>query len=121
MKAMLLSVLCDFRPAATAIGLGVNGIVAQGSEAGGHARGRIPLHALLRTIRQNWPELLLIAAGLFMLTASQSVAAQTLYYHGQMLDSSGNAVADPNGGVAFTINIYSNNGTCLIYIDRLSE
>jgi NAD(P)H-dependent flavin oxidoreductase YrpB (nitropropane dioxygenase family) len=49
--------------AATAIGLGVNGIVAQGSEAGGHARGRIPLHALLRTIRQNWPELLLIAAG----------------------------------------------------------
>src|SRR6202040_2238466 len=36
--------------AAAAIGLGVDGIVAQGSEAGGHARGHIPLHALLRTI-----------------------------------------------------------------------
>ena len=33
--------------AAAAIELGVNGIVAQGSEAGGHARGHIPLHALL--------------------------------------------------------------------------
>lgn len=32
--------------AAAAIELGVNGIVAQGSEAGGHARGHIPLHAL---------------------------------------------------------------------------
>jgi NAD(P)H-dependent flavin oxidoreductase YrpB (nitropropane dioxygenase family) len=49
--------------AATAIGFGVSGIVAQGSEAGGHARGRIPLHALLRTIRQNWPDVLLLAAG----------------------------------------------------------
>ena len=49
--------------AATAIGFGVNGIVAQGCEAGGHARGRIPLHALLRTIRNNWPDVLLLAAG----------------------------------------------------------
>jgi NAD(P)H-dependent flavin oxidoreductase YrpB (nitropropane dioxygenase family) len=49
--------------AAIAIGLGVNGIVAQGSEAGGHARGRIPLHALLRTIRHNWPDILLLGAG----------------------------------------------------------
>jgi NAD(P)H-dependent flavin oxidoreductase YrpB (nitropropane dioxygenase family) len=49
--------------AATAIGFGVSGIVAQGSEAGGHARGRIPLHALLRTIHQNWPDVLLLAAG----------------------------------------------------------
>src|ERR1700748_441883 len=49
--------------AATAIELGVDGIVAQGSEAGGHARGRIPLHALLRTIRDNWPGMLLMAAG----------------------------------------------------------
>jgi NAD(P)H-dependent flavin oxidoreductase YrpB (nitropropane dioxygenase family) len=49
--------------AATAIGFGVNGIVAQGSEAGGHARGRIPLHALLRTIRHSWPDMLLLAAG----------------------------------------------------------
>jgi nitronate monooxygenase len=49
--------------AAAAIELGVNGIVAQGSEAGGHARGRIPLHALLQTIRHNWPDMLLLAAG----------------------------------------------------------
>ncbi|WAC93421.1 NAD(P)H-dependent flavin oxidoreductase [Mycobacterium sp. Aquia_213] len=49
--------------AATAIGFGVCGIVAQGCEAGGHARGRIPLHALLRTIRRNWPDMLLLAAG----------------------------------------------------------
>ena len=49
--------------AATAIGFGVDGIVAQGSEAGGHARGRIPLHTLLRTIRHNWPDMLLLAAG----------------------------------------------------------
>jgi nitronate monooxygenase len=49
--------------AAAAIGLGVDGIVAQGREAGGHARGRIPLHALLRTIRQKWPDMLLLGAG----------------------------------------------------------
>ena len=49
--------------AAAAIGLGVNGIVAQGSEAGGHARGHIPLRALLRTIRADWPDMLLLGAG----------------------------------------------------------
>ena len=49
--------------AAAAIELGVNGIVAQGSEAGGHARGRIPLHALLGTIRGKWPDMLLLGAG----------------------------------------------------------
>jgi nitronate monooxygenase len=49
--------------AAAAIELGVIGIVAQGSEAGGHARGRIPLHALLATIRHKWPDMLLLAAG----------------------------------------------------------
>jgi nitronate monooxygenase len=49
--------------AAAAIGLGVDGIVAQGSEAGGHARGHIPLHTLLRTIRHRWPEMLLLGAG----------------------------------------------------------
>ncbi|SPM36086.1 NAD(P)H-dependent flavin oxidoreductase YrpB, nitropropane dioxygenase family [Mycobacterium rhizamassiliense] len=46
-----------------AISLGVDGIVAQGSEAGGHARGRIPLHELLRAIRHTWPDLLLLGAG----------------------------------------------------------
>jgi enoyl-[acyl-carrier protein] reductase II len=49
--------------AAAAIELGVNGIVAQGSEAGGHARGRIPLHTLLTTIRHKWPDMLLLGAG----------------------------------------------------------
>jgi nitronate monooxygenase len=53
----------SFELAAAAIGLGVNGIVAQGSEAGGHARGRVPLHTLLPTIRHKWPDMLLLAAG----------------------------------------------------------
>ena len=49
--------------AAAAIGLGVHGIVAQGSEAGGHARGHMPLRALLAEIGANWPDMLLLAAG----------------------------------------------------------
>jgi nitronate monooxygenase len=49
--------------AGAAIELGVNGIVAQGSEAGGHARGRVPLHALLAAIRHKWPDVLLLGAG----------------------------------------------------------
>jgi nitronate monooxygenase len=49
--------------ASAAIELGVNGIVAQGSEAGGHARGNIPLHALLAKIRHKWPDMLLLGAG----------------------------------------------------------
>src|SRR4029077_10954299 len=46
--------------ASAASGLGVDGIVAQGSEAGGHARGRSPLHGLLGAIRHKWPDLLLL-------------------------------------------------------------
>jgi NAD(P)H-dependent flavin oxidoreductase YrpB (nitropropane dioxygenase family) len=49
--------------AAAAVELGVNGIVAQGSEAGGHARGRIPLHALLSAIRDRQPDMLVLGAG----------------------------------------------------------
>jgi nitronate monooxygenase len=49
--------------AAAAIELGVDGIVAQGSEAGGHARGRIPLHPFLRAVRHKWPDMLVLAAG----------------------------------------------------------
>ena len=49
--------------AAAAIELGVNGIVAQGSEAGGHARGRVPLHALLVKFRHKWPDMPLLGAG----------------------------------------------------------
>ena len=49
--------------AAAAIELGVTGIVAQGSEAGGHARGHIALLALLAAIRHKWPDMLLLAAG----------------------------------------------------------
>src|SRR6185312_15610986 len=49
--------------AAAAIELGVNGIVAQGSEAGGHARGRVPLQALLAAMRHKWPDMLVLGAG----------------------------------------------------------
>jgi nitronate monooxygenase len=49
--------------AAGAIGLGVDGLVAQGSEAGGHARGMIRLQPLLQEIRHNWPDRLLLGAG----------------------------------------------------------
>lgn len=49
--------------AAGAIGLGVDGLVAQGSEAGGHARGTIRLQPLLAEIRHNWPDRLLLGAG----------------------------------------------------------
>ena len=49
--------------AATAVDLGVDGMVAQGSEAGGHARGLVPLHALLGTIRHYWPHMLVLGAG----------------------------------------------------------
>lgn len=59
--------------AKTAIEFGVDGIVAQGSEAGGHARGQLPLHALLQTIRRHWPGVLLLGAG--GISDGQAVAA----------------------------------------------
>jgi enoyl-[acyl-carrier protein] reductase II len=49
--------------AAAAAGLGVEGLVAQGVEAGGHARGVVPLPELLAAIRAGFPEQLLLAAG----------------------------------------------------------
>jgi nitronate monooxygenase len=49
--------------AVAAVGLGVVGLVAQGAEAGGHARGVVPLHELLGGIRARFPERLLLAAG----------------------------------------------------------
>ncbi|WP_433557092.1 NAD(P)H-dependent flavin oxidoreductase [Pseudonocardia xinjiangensis] len=49
--------------AAGAAGLGVVGLVAQGVEAGGHARGVVPLHDLLAEIRGRFPGQLLLAAG----------------------------------------------------------
>src|SRR6476646_7967486 len=49
--------------ASAAIELGADGIVAQGSEAGGHARGRIPLPTLLPALRRNWPDMLVLGAG----------------------------------------------------------
>ena len=48
---------------AAAIGLGVHGIVAQGNQAGGHARGHMPLDELLAEIGTNWPDMLLLGAG----------------------------------------------------------
>ncbi len=49
--------------AAAAVGLGVDGLVAQGLEAGGHARGTTPLRVLLDEIQREWPAKLLLAAG----------------------------------------------------------
>ncbi len=49
--------------AAAALDLGVNGLVAQGSEAGGHARGSLGLHVLLDQIRRRRPDVLLLGAG----------------------------------------------------------
>lgn len=46
-----------------ALDLGVDGIVAQGAEAGGHSRSTTPLAALLGSIRERFPDLLLLAAG----------------------------------------------------------
>ena len=46
-----------------AVELGVDGLVAQGAEAGGHARGTVGLHALLGELRARYPERLLVAAG----------------------------------------------------------
>lgn len=49
--------------AAAAVELGVVGLVAQGAEAGGHARGSLGLHALLGELRARHPGRLLVAAG----------------------------------------------------------
>ena len=49
--------------AEAAVDMGVDGIVAQGSEAGGHARGRDRLHDLLAAIRREWPDMLVLGAG----------------------------------------------------------
>ena len=49
--------------AAAAVELGVVGLVAQGVEAGGHARGVVPLHDLLTDVRGRFPDRLLVAAG----------------------------------------------------------
>jgi nitronate monooxygenase len=49
--------------AAAALELGVDGVVAQGSEAGGHARGTTPLLTLLGQVRRLWPDVLLLGAG----------------------------------------------------------
>ena len=49
--------------AAAAVSCGVDGLIAQGVEAGGHARGVVPLHELLARIRAQFPAQLLLAAG----------------------------------------------------------
>jgi len=41
----------------------MHGIVAQGSEAGGHCESRVPVLDLVASIRQAFPELLILAAG----------------------------------------------------------
>lgn len=49
--------------AAAAVAAGVDVLVAQGIEAGGHVHGVTPLHDLLRQIRAAFPDTPLIAAG----------------------------------------------------------
>ena len=49
--------------AADAVQLGVDGIVVQGREAGGHDRSVVPLADLQRQVRNQFPDLLLLAAG----------------------------------------------------------
>jgi nitronate monooxygenase len=49
--------------AAAALELGVDGIVAQGMEAGGHSRSTTPLAELLVRVRERFPDALLLAAG----------------------------------------------------------
>jgi nitronate monooxygenase len=49
--------------AAAAVEAGVEGLIAQGVEAGGHARGVVPLAELLARIRHGFPDQLLLAAG----------------------------------------------------------
>ena len=49
--------------AVAAVELGVVGLVAQGAEAGGHARGTVPLLDLVTGIRDRCPDMLLIGAG----------------------------------------------------------
>ena len=49
--------------ARAAVALGMHGVVAQGSEAGGHCESKVPVLDLVGSIRQAFPELLILAAG----------------------------------------------------------
>jgi nitronate monooxygenase len=49
--------------ARAAVALGVHGIVAQGVEAGGHCQSTVPVLELVRQIRREHPELIVLAAG----------------------------------------------------------
>jgi nitronate monooxygenase len=49
--------------AAAAAARGANGVIAQGVEAGGHARGIVPVRELIAQIRAQFPAHLLLAAG----------------------------------------------------------
>ena len=49
--------------ASAAVELGVDGVIAQGSEAGGHCRSTVPRDELVTQLRGRFPELLLLAAG----------------------------------------------------------
>jgi nitronate monooxygenase len=49
--------------ARAAVALGMHGIVAQGVEAGGHCESKVPVLDLVGSIRQAFPDLLILAAG----------------------------------------------------------
>jgi len=59
--------------ASHAVELGIDGIVVQGVEAGGHNRSAVPLPVLLSQVREQFPEQLLLAAG--GITTGDHVAA----------------------------------------------
>lgn len=60
-----------------AVEVGVHGLIAQGSEAGGHARGDVPLLPLIGQIRQRFPNMLLLGAGGIVDGAAAAAALRT--------------------------------------------
>lgn len=62
-NAVLIHTVGSLDDAATAVAAGVDIIVAQGIEAGGHVRGVTPLQQLLAQIKAAFPSTPLIAAG----------------------------------------------------------
>lgn len=60
---VLIHTVGSMDEAALAVAAGVDVIVAQGVEAGGHLCGTMPLHALLGEIRAGFPGTPLVAAG----------------------------------------------------------
>jgi enoyl-[acyl-carrier protein] reductase II len=61
--------------AQAAMALGLDGLVAQGEEAGGHCKSTTPLHHLLRDIRDELGDNVLVLAAGGIATGADVVAA----------------------------------------------